>query len=52
MRNIIERWFGVLEAKLKGFHNNFLYHASVESIGKFLNAFISIYNWVLINGLS
>ena len=52
MRNRIERWFGVLKAKLKAFYNNFPYNSSLRSIARYLQAFIAIYNWVLKNGLS
>ncbi|MGB9659545.1 MAG: hypothetical protein ACPLY9_03365 [Nitrososphaerales archaeon] len=52
MRNRIERWFGILKAKLKHFYNNFPYHSSLRPIERFLEAFIAIYNWVLFNGLS
>lgn len=52
MRNRIERWFGILKAKLRRFYNNFPYHSSLDSVGRFLESFIAIYNWVLLNGLS
>ena len=52
MRNRIERWFGILKAKLKRFYNNFPYRSSLDSISSFLESFIAIYNWVLFNGLS
>ncbi|MCL4436397.1 MAG: hypothetical protein M1503_02555 [Thaumarchaeota archaeon] len=52
MRNRIERWFGILKAKLKRFYNNFPYHSTMQSTKRFLEAFTAIYNWVLINGLS
>ena len=48
----IERWFGILKAKLKAFYNNFPYNSSLRSIARYLQAFIAIYNWVLKNGLS
>jgi len=52
MRNRIERWFRILKAKLRSFYNNFPYRSTLHSIKRFLESFIAIYNWVLINGLS
>jgi len=52
MRNRIERWFGILKAKLKTFYNRFPANGSLRSITTFLEAFIAIYNWVLLNRLS
>jgi len=52
MRNRIERWFGILKAKLKTFYNNFPYRSALDSMAKFLESFIAIYNWVLLKGLS
>jgi hypothetical protein len=37
---------------LRRFYNNFPYHSTINSIEWFLKAFIAIYNWVLLNGLS
>jgi transposase-like protein len=52
MRNRIERWFGVLKAKLKTFYNCFPANATITAIARFLESFITLYNWVLLNGLS
>jgi transposase-like protein len=52
MRNRIERWFGILKAKLKTFYNNFPYRSTLDSMAKFLESFIAIYNWMLLKGLS
>jgi len=52
MRNRIERWFGILKAKLKTFYNNFPHNSTAHSITRYLKSFIAIYNWILCNGLS
>ena len=52
MRNRIERWFGILKAKLKTFNNNFPYNSTIKSITKYISSFTAIYNWILKNGLS
>jgi len=44
MRNRVERWFGILKAELRRFYKNFPYRSSLDSIARFLEAFIAIYN--------
>ncbi len=37
-RNSIERWFGILKAKLKTFYNRFPANTTITSITNFLKA--------------
>jgi len=52
MRNRIERWFGILKAKLKCLLGGFPHNSSSNSIAKFIGSFIALYNWVLTHALS
>jgi len=51
MRNRIERWFGILKAKLRCLLGGFP-HNTTTSITTFIEAFTALYNWVLTKGLS
>lgn len=44
MRNRVERWFGVLKARVKRFYNNFPNNSTIQSVRTFLETFTAWYN--------
>jgi len=52
MRNRIERWFGILKAKLRRLLGGFPHNSSIKSITRYIGSFTAIYNWLLTHALS
>jgi len=44
LRNSIERWFGLMKAGTKRFHNSFPHRSSLDSVRSWTLAFTSFYN--------
>ena len=52
MRNRIERWFGILKAKLRCLLGGFPHNTTLKSITRYISSFTTIYNWLLKHNLS
>lgn len=42
MRNRIERWFGILKARTKRFHNNFPKNSTIKSVKTYIETFATL----------
>jgi len=51
IRNRIERWFGILKAKLRRLLGS-PHNSSIKSITRYVSSFTAIYNWLLKHNLS
>jgi transposase-like protein len=52
MRNRIERWFGILKAKLRCLLGGFPHNTTLNTITRYIGSFTAIYNWLLKHNLS
>ncbi|NHV96191.1 MAG: hypothetical protein HA494_00135 [Thaumarchaeota archaeon] len=52
MRNRIERWFGILKAKLRCLLGGFPHNSTLKTITRYISSFTAIYNRLLKHNLS
>jgi transposase-like protein len=52
MRNRIERWFGILKAKLRCLPGGFPHNSTLNTITRYIGSFTTIYNWLPTHNLS
>jgi transposase-like protein len=52
MRNRIERWFGILKAKLRCLLGAFPHNITLNTITRYIGSLTAIYNWLLTYHLS